>query len=216
MTHRMWNRRIELNILRNCARATPEDTDVGINWYSRALCQAKVIASRYPGVTTVEVVGVISALSPGSTWGRNVLDAEALIDAHAHDQLIPLVGVYGRRNVDKALRILHHEWPLNVLGGPKVRAFFYNILFPQGDMLVTIDRHMKAIAYNTPATRSGYASSNDLSAVKKSEYEYLAWHYRTIAARYGLIPSQFQAINWLVWKRVNENRDNIPESETIQ
>ena len=210
MKRRTWNRGYETNILKVYARATDGDIDFGLHWYQHAQDAAKAIAGRCTTATTVEVIGVIAALSPGLSWGLNVLQAEQLIKAHESGDELPLVGSYGRKNIDKAIRILNHEWPLDVLGGNKVRAFFYNILFPIGDAHVTIDRHAKAIVINAPATRKGWASDNVLSTVKKSEYDYIAWHYTVIAKRLGLIPSQLQAIVWVAWKRINESREEVP------
>ncbi len=206
---RTWSRRYETNILKTYARATDGDIDFGLHWYQQAHDAAKAIAGRCTTATTVEVIGVIAALSPGLSWGLNVLQAEQLLKAYETGAELPMVGSYGRKNVDKAVRILSHEWPLDVLGGNKVRAFFYNILFPTGESHVTIDRHAKALAINAPATRIGYASDNVLSTVKKSEYDYIAWHYEVIARRLGLIPSQLQAIVWVTWKRINESREEV-------
>ncbi len=210
MKRRTWSRRYETNILKVYAQATDSDIDMGLHWYQQVNDAAKAIAGRCTTATTVEVIGVIAALSPGLSWGLNVLQAEQLIKAHEQGTELPLVGSYGHKNVDKAIRILNHEWPLDVLGGNKVRAFFYNILFPTGDAHVTIDRHAKALTINAPATRRGFASDNVLSAVKKSEYDYIAWHYEVIARRLRLIPSQLQAICWITWKRINESREEVP------
>ncbi len=208
MAHRTWSRRYETNILRVYGRATDSDIDIGLHWYQHAHDAAKAIAGRCHTASTVEVIGVIAALSPGLSWGLNVSQAEQLIKAHEAGQDLPHVGSYGRANVNKAVRILNHEWPLNVLGGNKVRAFFYNLLFPTGEEIVTIDRHAKALAINAPATRAGFASDNVLSTVRPSEYDYISWHYRVIAKRLGLVPSQLQAIVWVTWKRINESKDH--------
>lgn len=204
-----WSRRIETNLLRNFALATPADYATGLHWYQTAYNTAVDIAAQY-SLDVWKSAGVVAALSPGLEWGRNVLQAEELIRAWVAGNTLPIVGVYGRKNVEKARRMLAGEWPLEVMPAtsPKTRAFFYNILWPEGDALVTVDRHAKAIAYNLASERAGSASKDAESAVKgEGEYAYLSWHYRTIAARFQLVPSQFQAILWTNWKRRGEERE---------
>lgn len=208
-----WNRGIETNILQTYNAASPEELDAGMNWYANANLLTDGIAKR-TGVPLWAVCGVIAALSPGSLWGRNVLEAEELISAWKANLPLPLVGVYGKRNVDKAIQILKGTNPLDVLpeSGPKTRSFFANILFPQTSDAVTVDRHAKALAYGLHSIRLGYASNSLLSTVRVGEYDYLAWHYRRVAERLGLIPSQLQAICWIVWKRLGQEQaqDEVP------
>lgn len=207
---RTWSRRYEINILKNYALATPEDIHTGLFWYQATHNEAQSIATKY-SVELWQAVGVIAALSPGCNWGRNLLDADTLIHAHVNGLNTPVVGVYGKVNTNKALDILRGAYPLGPNGalgsGPKTIAFFSNILFPLESLAVTVDRHTKAIVEYTPSLRLGYASNNSLSVVWPSEYEFIAWHYRVIAERVGLLPHQLQAISWVCWKRRGEERE---------
>lgn len=203
--NRTWSRKVESGIVSTYLAATPEDIDAGLHWYQLAHNEAELLSIRY-GVTIEAAAGVIAAISPGSAWGRNVIDAGRFIAAFVTQSELPNVGVYGSDGRKKAERILAGESPLDVLGGPKVRAFYADILNPLDTEAVTVDRHAKGLAYGYASKRKGFASDDKLSSVKSWENEYLAWHYRVIARRYDLIPSQLQAITWVAWKRINEGR----------
>jgi len=154
-----------------------------------------------------QAVGVIAALSPGLNWGLNLLQAEEFIREWAkgtRGNKLPIVGVYGYRNVKKSIRILDGERPLDVLGGDKVRSFYANILDPTG-MEVTIDRHAKGLALRSNSVKGATAEADGI--VTPAEYPYYAKHYVKIADRLGLIPNQLQAICWVTWRRLKGNME---------
>src|SRR5579872_6992800 len=160
-----WNRGIESNILRTYGLATESDLHLGLHWYQSAHDEAVTLADTY-AIGVWQAVGVIAAISPGLNWGLNVLQAKSLIAAWKDQSPLPTVGVYGRRNVDKAVAILNGTDPLELFSpksSPKVRSFYLNILSPQSDEAVTIDRHAKALAYNLASTRAGAASQDKTS-----------------------------------------------------
>lgn len=205
-----WSRRVERNILSVYHRANSQDLIEGMLWYQRANTEAKNLGEKY-GVSLQTASGVIAALSPGNPWGKNLLDADTLIEAWAggaRGRDLPLVGTYGWGNVIKAEKILSWIDPLKVLGGMKVRAFYENILAPGESHAVTIDRHAKCLAWNLPSFRNGFASSESNATVRDNEYRYLAWHYERTARRLGLLPSQLQAVCWVTWKRIEGNLES--------
>lgn len=199
-----WSRRIERNILSVYLRANEDDKLNGLTWYGSAHEIALGLSAKH-GISLQAAVGTIAAISPGNNWGRNVMEADEFINAFAKGYKLPTVGIYGRRNVTKARRILSGESPevvLHTKTGPKVWAFYSNILAPLTSQELTIDRHAKALAYNLPSTRKGFASNDKLSVVGRVEYKYLVRHYRVIAERLGLVPHQLQAVCWVTWKRI--------------
>lgn len=200
-----WSKRIEHNILACYLRATDQDRALGLEWYKVAHDDASRIAVRYQ-VPLDRVIGVIAALSPSTEWGRNLLESEWLISAHVKGHRLPMVGVYGKRNVAKAVRILangHALTEFSAKTSPKVRAFYQCLLHPETSDVVCIDRHAKALALNIGSSRKGYASNDELSTVRSAaESDYLARHYQRIAKRLGLVPHQLQAICWVTWKRL--------------
>ena len=202
-----WSRRIERNILSVYIRANAEDREEGLPWYANARESARVMADKH-GVRVDQAIGVIAALSPGSNWGRNLLDANELIQEWQRgrrEKDLPQLGTYGRRNVIKAARILAGENPLDVLGGNKVRAFYGNILDPKGSLKVTIDRHAKGLAIRSNSARGATAEMDAM--VTNAEYPYYAKHYVRLAERLGLIPNQLQAICWVTWRRLRGNME---------
>ena len=200
---RTWSRRLERNILACYQAANESDRNEGLFWYAQAHEQAELLSARY-GITVEQSAGVIAAISPGLQWGLNVLQAEQLIKAHLEGTAIPMIGVYGKGNIHKAIAILSGTAPLDALPitGPKVRAFYSCILDPKSSLEVCIDRHAKCLALNESATKNGYASNDANAIVTRAEYPYYVWHYRKLAERLGLIPHQLQAIVWIAWRRL--------------
>ena len=203
-----YKKAVEAQLQHVLSLATPEDWDNGLHWYQRANDQARAISERY-NITVEMSAGVIACLSPGSKWGRNVVDAERMVGAYTSGLEIPQIGVYGQKNVAKALRILAGEDPMVVIPeetSPKVRAFYQCILAPSTSEAVCVDRHAKALLYNLASKRKGYASNDKLSLVKRSEYEYLAKYYRRVAEVYNVLPHQIQGTSWTTWKRLGESK----------
>lgn len=188
---------ITRRLLRLYSRSTDTDRAQGATWYADARSQAESLADRY-GITVAQAVGVIAAISPGLRWEINVRDAESLIRAwRAKRRVLPIVGTYGRRNRDKAVRILNGESPLDVLSGYKVRSFYQNILDGQCSDVVTVDRHAKRIAYGLPNVEDG------TQVVRPSEYDYIARHYRRAAQKIGICARDLQATLWVAWHRLS-------------
>lgn len=194
---RRYSIAIERRLLAAYNRANSYDISQGLTWYQTAHDTGVSMAQRY-NLSVSQCLGVIAALSPGNEWSRNIQDAETLISywhAGTRGRKLPVVGTYGRRNRNKAIAILEGDNPLDVLGGPKVRAFYANMLNPSDPVPVTIDRHAKCCAY-------GLVSPEN-AIVKPSEYEYIARHFRKAARRVGLVPSTFQAVVWVTWRRLH-------------
>jgi hypothetical protein len=200
--HKGWSKRIERNILSVLSQATDQERDIGMFWYRDANSACQIIAERQE-VPLPHVIGVVAALSPGNEWGRNLLDAERLIDGWKIDN-VPMVGSYGMGNITKAIRILNGEIPMDVLGGNKTKSFYQNILDPEYIGVVTIDRHAKGLAIESRSNRGATADKDAI--VTPGEYPWYAMHYVRLAERLGLIPNQLQAITWGVWKRLAESK----------
>lgn len=182
LTPRVWH------VLDALETATPAEHAAGRDWYADAQRTAARI-----GPDIVTGAGVLAALSPQTSWPRNIELAER---AFRED------GATGQTsdNVSKANRILYgHASPLDVLGGNKVRAFYRAILDPSDPDPVVIDRHAFDVAIGMVTDN---ATRGILSRV--GVYELYAAAYREAAhiAGDGLIPSQVQAITWVAWRRL--------------
>lgn len=174
------------NILVVLGRAKPEHYREGIDWYEHAHTLARVLAGQH-GISVEQTAGVLAALSPQLSWPRNVTYAEQFLatgDA-------PVLG----RSKRAAARIVAGEPPPSVLQGPKVRAFFANIVDPDGSDAVTVDRHAHDVAVGQ---RFGDARRSLLG--RQGGYDLLAAAFRLAAAKVGLAPSAVQAITWLAWR----------------
>lgn len=167
------------------AQSSPEEREKGESWYPSARSAAKRISERTL-VPLPTVIGVIAALSPGLRWEKNLEQAESFLLRKG----LGTYGVYGRRNTEKARRILGGESPLSVLKGDKVRSFYSAIL---GEDSLVIDSHAYSAALNKRENRW---------KVPRIPYGWIAAHYREVAESLGLSGKGFQATIWLTWKRI--------------
>lgn len=175
--------------------ATLDDLANGVAWYDRAYGMAQTIAAETwrkheRGLTTRQCAGVIAALSPRCQWATNV--SAARIMAHAAAAGAPMPHCAGTlSNRRKAWRIANGEDPDLVLGGPKVRAFFANIM---GDVeSVTVD------AWAARAAEGRWVEQ----APTRRRYELLAETYRRVARKRGMAARDVQAAVWTVFRRTN-------------
>ena len=201
------SRKITNNLLALWESRTETDESEGLLWYARANRRGQELSLRHD-VTLSQAVGVIAVLSPGCEWGKNLQYSDELLAAWNSGRRgseLPMVGVYGNRNLDKAKLILAGHSPVEVIpdSSKKVKAFYSCLLQPSDSLAVVIDRHAKCAALNLRSTKSG-AASQDVT-VRSGEYDYLSRHYVKLADRFGLLPSQFQAALWLIWKKLGEN-----------
>jgi hypothetical protein len=166
--------------------ATAQDRADGATWYAAARAEAEHAAATF-GCSVPAAAGVIAALSPLREWGANVADAWACIREHAAGRPIPWC--HYADNLKKVARILAGEPPLDVLGGPKVRAFYAAIMGSPN--AVTIDRwaQVAALGYRPGPTPS------------PAQYAALAATYTEAAARVGIAPAIFQATVWVFVRR---------------
>ena len=118
-------------ILAHYADCSAADLASGLGWYGRALEGAHALLPNDPS----RAAGVIAALSPRCHWSTNVGWAASVVEAAESGDRCPEVHTRAMRAL--AWRIARGERPLDVLNGPKVRAFYANIT---GDLeRVTID-----------------------------------------------------------------------------
>lgn len=83
---------------------------------------------------------------------------------------------------------------LDVVKGPKIRAFYHNILDPDCRKHVTVDGHM-VCAYR------GVDLIMKDATVRRAEYRRIENSCKRLARELDLIPNQLQAIIWFARKR---------------
>lgn len=167
----------------------------GKQWYNDAHNFAAYLSETYK-VSFDRVCAVISAMSPACKWETNKQDAERLITCYVCDGDYTRLSfsTYGM-NVVKAWSILtdmdkETDSFFNAKTGAKTLSFYRNILNPQDDNYVTIDRHMMAIFEGRVGKSSGSAR------VTPKQYRMVSADFGKLAKKHGLTPCQLQAALW--------------------
>ena len=167
--------------------ATDAELDYGLTWYADAHEQLRSIAAEH-GVSVDTAAAVTAALSPQTNWPDNLNKTR---------QLLATGDTYGfRLGRGRAQRVVAGEAPLDVLGGPKVRAFYSNLADPVGSDAVTVDRH----AVDAALGFVGDDNSRKRILERKGGYEGIADAYRSAARVLGVKPHVVQAVVWAVWR----------------
>jgi hypothetical protein len=172
------------NVLRVWRSATPEQHAQGTSWYAHAHGAA---ASLDPDPK--RAAGVIAALSPRNSWPRNL---ELAARAYSNNNASGTLG----RSCQQANDILAGADPLDVLGGPKVRAF-YQCIVDSGTQAVCIDRHSTDVAVGT---RLSLVQREGIVLHRANRYEQFADVYRRAAKRMGVSAPVMQAVTWVTWR----------------
>jgi hypothetical protein len=217
----MSNQPLTRNITATFRAATDGDRAVGYGWYARARDLAEKLATDWGtgvGGTREDAVrkaaGVIAALSPRLAWRKNVEYAELAYMTYGQILNGTLGAMFGEAcfagsiptlnaNARKAYRILNGEDPEDVLGGPKVRAFYFTIVNPQDPRAVVVDRHAIDITFGQVLNDQ----ARGLALGRKGAYDKVSELYRRaariISAELGEVwtPAQVQATTWTYWRR---------------
>jgi hypothetical protein len=189
-------------ILQTFADASADDLASGQEWYYRANRAAASIAEG-SSLSADTVAGVIAALSPRCAWATNLAWASAVVDAYVGGSDAP-PAVHTRTMRAQAWRIAQGERPLDVLNGPKVRAFYANIV-GNADA-VTVDTWAARVAEGnwTPHPRKSGNNYAATDAPQGRRYALIADAYREAAALVGHSPRDVQAA---VWVHVRQSAD---------
>jgi hypothetical protein len=180
VTHETIVRRI----LATFDRATVSDLESGARWYDEAGALASSMAGnhgRTHGLTLERTASVIAALSPRTSWGRNVAGAHALIvQGPAAARRVGCIG----SNVERAQRA-YREGFAGLGNGPKTNAFARNIAGDRESVTVDVWACRVADLDETLLGRVG-------------AYDAVAHAYRLAARRRGVDPATMQATTWVV------------------
>lgn len=171
-------------VMKNASEAELVDA---VNWYPLANSFCAQWAQAF-NLETRQVAGIVAALSPQLSWGKNKAQALETIARLQNGRSLDGMQAYPA-NRSKASRIFNGENPLDVLGGLKVRNFFRNLMLDAKS--VTIDRHAASIAlYGLDTTKSGQV------AVTDKLYKLLAQAYTDVASVYNVAPYVVQSMTW--------------------
>lgn len=187
------------NIAKVLAAATDTERNYGAIWYSEANAYARELSLEY-GVGLAAACAVIAVLSPGTDWNQNKRDAKQML-AEVTQGLPPSWGytTYGP-NVVKArtiaeMELAEDDWS-EYVRGPKVTAFWNNMLEPMRAGGVTVDFHAYSVAYGWR-----YTTAN-VPKFSRKTYDKIATAYCVVASETGMLPQNTQALAWIVWKRL--------------
>lgn len=175
----------------------------GSNWFYEAHDDVQVLADEQ-GIPFVIAAAVVATLSPRLKWhtqtGKtpNIDAARALIKGFRHKQAKTKVfkNVAGfDHNKIKAWAILRtHD--VSYCSGPKVWAFFQNIVDPSNDNYLTIDSWMTCIGLGIDITRG-----KDAVAPTKKQHEFISDALRVVAYGHGMDSAmELQACLWVYAK----------------
>lgn len=180
-------------------QATQAQITAGKAWYNAAYAFAESLAAKH-NISTLTAAGVIAALSPNNKWSRNLIDSEALIDAHLAGRELPKVCTFNSNKL-KAVAILDAVADVAVisaiLSGQKIIAFFRSIVNLDG---VCIDGH----AYSIWAGKRIVLQS--VPKMTPTVFAHIQKHYRAVAKRaesicgQALTPTELQAVTWVTYR----------------
>jgi hypothetical protein len=185
--------KIKNNLKRWFDASTNEDKESGKNWYKEAQDFCEYLSKKYD-LDTYTCATVVSCLSPNNKWGRNKVDAEAVIVAHKNGIAPESIKVCTYTNNKlKAFRCLDGE----LIGetAPKTHAFAMNVGKLSSDH-VTIDKwHLRACMIRP--TDGVQPCVETLTAKQYRRVERIT---AQLSNEYNLKGFEFQAILWVAIK----------------
>lgn len=179
------------NLLSMYGKADSYDLEDGRKAYIRYHDLLHTLAVHY-GFKFEDTVAAFCALSPNNDYLGNLRSLVSLLDAD--DPTKATVSTYGHCK-DRAILYLTGTPFLDHAKGPKIRAFYQNIMDPTAWLPVTIDGHIIA-AYRDKDLVMKEATVNG------TEYKIIAETIRELAEGHKMLPNQMQAIIWFTRKRI--------------
>lgn len=187
------------NIVKMYHLASDNDIENGRSWYQRASQFCETLANSYDR-TLADVAGIMSALSPSTSFEQNVIDTVNVIAGNDHET----VSTYGAQYA-KALEIRDGGIePVDVMGENKTAAFWLNIVNPTTSGRVTVDRHSARVAVDWGMSSDDIYFYNNTTA----KYTVLENAYKLAAEKIGILPHVLQAITWTAYRRLFATRTN--------
>lgn len=177
-------------------RANAHDRAEGLAAYARYNHVMRVISEKY-GVPLDRTVAAFVSLSPNSDYIGNLRSTVSVLHGaalgHSADQV--QVSTY-RHCLARAWAYVHGEARfLDNTKGPKITAFYHNVLDPTDKRYVTIDGHMVCIWRNVDVPMKEAIPS-------AKEYKVIANQVKAMAEEHGIVPCDLQAILWHTRKRL--------------
>lgn len=192
------------NLIRFFNIANAKEIKEGKEWYNEANVYCKELAGRF-NITLQQSAGIIAAFSPQTGWTENKRFAVSFL-------LYPNVRVKSEEQTRKAKAILQttneseiYSLLSTVDKAFKTRAFFLNMINPDIATTVTIDRH--AICALLQSVDDVKPIGDSYSLPTKAQYSFFVNCYVKAAFKADVLPHQFQAIIWTVYRRLRALRE---------
>lgn len=191
------------NLVAMYNQADETDRREGLLAYERYNIVLKGIARAY-NFEFENTVAAFVQLSPNNDYYGNLRSLVSVMRGIREGVPLDRITVSTYKTArDRAYRHLAHdaEFP-GESRGPKIIAFYHNIVDPKDPQYVTIDGHMVACwAGLNRATMKE-------SLVSAADYRVIESDLKELAAALGLVPCQLQATLWFARKRVLQIRYN--------
>lgn len=173
------------------AQGRPEEVDAGIGWYQLAHEHCLGLVDEF-GRSLEVTAGVVAVLSPRLQWDDNLRRAREVLGGNRGRGL--------GRSLDDAEALMQGRTIEEVLFDEarinfKVRAFFDNLVDPDGSQRVTIDRHIWSMIFDARGMRDDHVPT------KEAHYRHAEGLFRQSANILGMRPLELQAICWVIWRR---------------
>lgn len=165
--------------------ATPEQVKEGCEWYPSSHLECQDLSSAY-GVPVEKVCGIVSTLSGNCHWETNLARAQEFVSRGTTGTL--------KWQLDVCEQIMREEdlgaIP-TILRGPKMQDFYTNLLYPDDEHAVTVDRWVaRAVGIHESGLNGKYGH-------EKTVRERIKSAIRDVASDLGWIPNQVQATIWV-------------------
>lgn len=196
-------KRFSRNIQAVLSQANESDFVEGAKWYRDARLWAYGVSKRH-GVSFRKVCAMLAALSPRSKWERNKKDCESLIAFLTGRAPMPKCSTYSLM-VRKAIKIYESKDDttramLEMLNGPKISAFFLNI-YDAASERVTVDTWIYLLALGE------YITVDKRPSLNKRDYRLIENTIKETAQARNVAPPVLQAVLWVAFKRMTEQKD---------
>lgn len=178
---------LDYNIVRDnieeiLIQSTLDEYKEGLHWYSVAHSFCKELGEKY-NIPTMNVCGIVSALSPQKGWEHNKEIADLYFQGiYKHTK----VQINKCHNILKAKSFIEVS---SILKGLKTRNFFGSLMYPKDSHYVCIDRHIIKTCfgvYNHTITDYQYKKLKDI--------------FKIVSSDLGFCPSDLQSVLWILYK----------------
>ena len=182
-------------------QATPNHKEQGKYWYQDAHEKVRAISAIY-GKDFEIVAAIVSVLSVGVRWDRNIAETQLLCDSLARGREVPRKNISSyNKQIDKAVALWKQKDLANVetiIGkGDKTLNFYRAICEPQGDHVVVDRWILRAAGYTKP------------NFPKSKPYRDISTAIRDIAENVSLCPPEVQATIWVSVRERKEDKGEV-------